>query len=487
MITLEEALKKYQPVIGLEIHVQMNTKTKMFCSCSNDSFNKRPNINVCPICMGYPGQLPQVNSAAIHKGIISGLALGSEIQLKSQFDRKQYFYPDSPNGFQITQQYQPIAVGGEVEIELPNGEHKSIKIHHMHLENDAGKLTHIPEGSLCDYNRAGSPLMEIVTEPDMFSIQEASELAREVQRIMRYCGTSNVDMEKGEMRFDLNISLHKIGDTKFGTKVETKNLNSFQGLEEAAAYEIRRQATLLEEGKTIEQETRGWSSQKGKNILQRSKEEALDYRYFPEPDIPPIKLNQELVENLKNELPKLPLEVKKTLRDKYQIQAEELVILSDTKEMSDYFLEAVEINNDPNTTTSFITTILMKHLKEDGLEINSPQNKVSAKMIGDLVKLINDDVISNNVAKSTVFETMYKTGKSPQEIIEEKGLKQVSDTGAIEEFCQKAIQALPQAAEDVKNGQMKAIGALVGFVMKESKGQANPKMVNQTLIKLINS
>lgn len=485
MITLEEALKKYEPVIGLEIHVQMNTATKMFCRCSNNSFNKRPNINVCPICMGFPGQLPKVNQHAIQKAILSGLALGSEIQEHSQFDRKQYFYPDSPNGFQITQQFQPIAVGGEVEIELSDGSYRKVKIHHMHVENDAGKLTHIADGSLCDYNRAGSPLMEIVTEPDMYSIEEASLLAKEIQKIMRYCDSSNVDMEKGEMRFDLNVSLKPIGSDQLGVKVETKNLNSFQALEKAAQFEIRRQAELLETNQPIEQQTRGWVEEKGKTVLQRSKEEALDYRYFPEPDIPPIKLTQEEILAQRDKLPKLPLEVKKILQSKYSIEAEELSILSDTKKMSDFFLEAIEVGQDPKTTTSFITTILMKHLKEDGIEIDSEENKVSASMLGELVKLIKDGEISNNVAKSTVFEEMYKTGKTPAAIVEEKGLKQVSDTGAIEEMCKKAIEANPQAAQDVREGQMKAIGALVGFVMKESKGQANPGLVNQTLQKLL--
>lgn len=485
MITLKEVLQKYEPVIGLEVHVQINTDTKMFCSCSNMSFNERPNINVCPICMGYPGQLPQVNKVAIEKGILSGLALGSEIQEISQFDRKQYFYPDSPNGFQITQQFHPIAVGGEVEIELSDGTFKKIKIHHMHLENDAGKLTHIPEGSLCDYNRAGSPLMEIVSEPDMNSIEEASLFAREIQKIMRYCNSSNVDMEKGEMRFDLNISLKLKGAKEFGTRVETKNLNSFQSLEKAAEYEIRRQAEMLENNETIEQQTRGWVKEKEKNVIQRSKEEALDYRYVPEPDIPPIRISKAQIQAQETNLPKLPLEVKKLLQSKYGIQAEELSILSDTKIMSDYFLEAIEIAKDPKATTSFMTTILMKYLKEDGLDIDSPENKVSAKMLGELVQLVQDGTISNNVAKSTVFEEMYKSGKSADEIVEEKGLKQVSDQGAIEKMCKKAIEANPQAAQDVKDGQMKAIGTLVGFVMKESKGQANPGLANQTLQKLL--
>lgn len=485
MITLTEALKKYEPVIGLEIHVQMNTKTKMFCACSNESFNQRPNINVCPICMGFPGQLPQVNKEAVRKGIISGLALKSNIELFSQFDRKQYFYPDSPNGFQITQQFHPIATGGYVEIELSDNSTRQVKIHHMHIENDAGKLTHISDGSLCDYNRAGSPLMEIVTEPDMYSIEEASMLAREIQKIMRYCQTSNVDMEKGEMRFDLNISLRPIGSKEFGIKVETKNLNSFQALEKAAEYEIRRQAEMLENNEEIQQETRGWSEEKGKNLLQRSKEEALDYRYFPEPDIPPFHLEAAFVEELKQELPMLPLEMKKLFQNEYNIQAEELTLLTDSREMAEYFIQANKIANDPKTTTSFITTILLKHLKEDNLNINSAENLVTPEHIGKLISAINQGEISNNVAKSTVFEEMYKTGKLPETIIEEKGLKQVSDTSAIEDFCKQAIQALPQAAEDVKNGEMKAIGALVGHVMKLSKGQANPQLVNQTLQKLL--
>lgn len=458
----------------------------MFCRCSNNSFNQRPNINVCPICLGHPGQLPQINEGAIKKGIISGVALGSEIKEFSQFDRKQYFYPDSPNGFQITQQYSPIAVGGQVEIELEDGSFKQVQIHHMHIENDAGKLTHIADGSLCDYNRAGSPLMEIVTEPDMFSIEQASKFAREIQKIMRYCGTSNVDMEKGEMRFDLNVSLRLKGTTEFGTKVETKNLNSFQSLEKAAEFEILRQAELLEEGQEIAQETRGWQEDKGSTVTQRSKEEALDYRYFPEPDLPPLILDSEYIQELSRQVPTLPLATKKLFREEYGIQAEELNLLTDTKEMADFFVTANNIAKDPKKVTSFITTVLLKHLKEDGLDINSPENKVTPEAIGELVAAITEGTISNNVAKTTVFEEMYTSGKSPQTIIEEKGLKQVSDTGAIEEFAKKAIDALPKAAEDVKNGEMKAIGALVGFVMKESKGQANPKLVNETLIKIIN-
>lgn len=473
---------QYDIVIGLEIHCQINTKTKMFCRCSNDSFNKPPNSNVCPICMGHPGQLPLLNKEAVRKGIIGGLALNCEIPRFSKFDRKNYFYPDLPFGYQISQFDKPVSVEGHIDIETSEGE-KRIGIERMHLENDAGKLTHTAKGSLCDYNRAGTPLMEIVSKPEMTSVEEASLYAREIQKIMRYCESSDADMEKGMMRFDLNISLKPAGASELGTKVEVKNLNSFQSLEKAAEYEIKRQSKMLNEGEEISQETRGWDDTKQKTVGQRSKEEAHDYRYFPEPDLPPLITEEATVEELRKLVPESPYTKKKKFKQEFEMNNDDATLLTETKDRAEFTEEAIAISGNPKTTTSFIATVLFGYLNNNDIELTDC--KVTPKHIGELVKLVDEGTISNNVAKSTVFEEMFETGKIPSEIVEEKGLKQVSDTGALEEFAKKAIEALPQAVEDVKNGNDKAIGALVGFVMKESKGQANPGAVNKILKELI--
>ncbi len=474
---------QYEVVIGLEIHCQVNSKTKMFCRCSNDSFNVAPNTNVCPVCMGYPGQLPVINKEAVKKGIIAGLSLNCNIPEFSKFDRKNYFYPDSPKGYQITQYDQPVAENGFVIIETEQGE-KRIGVTRLHLEDDAGKLTHTKRGTLCDFNRAGTPLMEIVSEPDIRSIEEASAYAREIQKIVRYVESSDADMEKGMMRFDLNISLRPMGQTEFGRRVEVKNLNSFQALEKAAEYEINRQTTELNAGNTLAQETRGWNEASQKTVSQRSKEEANDYRYFPEPDLPPLIAEKAFVEELRAQfVGELPYQKRKRFSQEFKLSEDEVRTLTETREMADFFETANNISQNPKTTSAFIATILLKHLNESELSVN--QSKVTAEHIGELVKLIDSGTISNNIAKTTVFEEMFATGNTPSQIVEEKGLKQVSDTGLIEELCQKAIAANPKAVEDFKSGNEKALGALVGFIMKESKGQANPGLVNDILKKLI--
>jgi aspartyl-tRNA(Asn)/glutamyl-tRNA(Gln) amidotransferase subunit B len=476
-------MTQYEIVVGLEIHCQINTKTKMFCRCSNDSFNEAPNSNVCPVCMGFPGQLPVINQEAVKKGVIAGLALNCNIPRFSKFDRKNYFYPDSPKGFQISQYDKPVAENGQIIIETSEGE-KTIGITRLHLEDDAGKLTHTAAGTLCDFNRAGTPLMEIVSEPDIRSIEEASAYAREIQKIMRYVNSSDADMEKGMMRFDLNISLRPQGTKPYGTKVEIKNLNSFQALEKAMEYEVKRQTKELEAGNSIPQETRGWNEVENKTISQRSKEEANDYRYFPEPDLPPLICEQDMVEALRQEfVGELPYQKRQRFQKEFQLSTEEIRILTETRAMADFFELANSIANNPKTVASFVTTILQKFLNEH--EITLEETKVTAQHIGDLVKAIDSGTISNNTAKTTVFEAMFETGDLPDKIIEEKGLKQVSDTGLIEELCKKAIESNPKAIEDYKSGNEKALGALVGFIMKESKGQANPGLVNQTLKNLL--
>jgi len=474
-------MTKYEIICGLEIHVQQNTKTKMFCRCSNDSHNKEANSNVCPVCMGFPGQLPCINKEAINKSIAAGLMLGSTIPNMSVFDRKNYFYPDSPKGYQITQNFHPIAIGGQVEIETSEGK-RTIKIHHMHLEEDAGKLTHTSNGSLIDYNRCGTPLMELVTEPDIHSIEEASSFAREVQRIMRYSGASDADMEKGMMRFDVNISLRPFGQKEFGNKVEIKNLNSFSSMEKAFAYEVKRQTKALDNQEHIPQETRGWDDTKQVTTGQRSKETSYDYRYFPEPDLPPLKHATETVEAIKTNLPELP-SIKRERYKGYQIGNDEVYTLSNTPQMANFFEEASQISNDPKKCAAFITTNLLKYLNENYIEIQD--SKVTAKHIGELVKLINSETISNNTAKNQVMTLMLETGDMPEKIVEDKGLKQVIDNNLIDTLCKQAIQNNQKAVTQYQEGHKKAIGALVGFCMKEGKGQVNPKHISEHLEKLL--
>lgn len=482
---------KYEAVIGLEIHAQISTKTKMFCRCDNDSFGKEPNVNVCPVCMGHPGQLPVINEIAVEKGIKAALALGCEIPEFSKFDRKQYFYPDSPKGFQISQYDQPVSKDGKVEITIGE-EKKGIGVTRLHLEDDAGKLTHVgptsrnPEnGTLCDYNRAGTPLMEIVSDPDLRSAEEAVAYAKEVQAILRYVGSSDADMEKGMMRFDASVSLRPKGEDKLYPRAEIKNLNSFKALEAAIAYEIERQAELWDKGEAPSGDTTiGWSDEKGKTYFMRDKEGADDYRYFPEPDLPPLVVTKEMVEGFKAQIPELPSQKKERYIEELGLSEDDARILALDLDMARYFEKVVEISGDAKKATSFINTILLKHLKEDGLEIG--ECKVGAESLAELIKLVNDGDISNNQAKGEVFEAMYETGKGAGDIVEEKGLKQMSDEGELMEICQRILDANPAVVEDVKAGKGKAVGALVGQVMKETKGQANPKKVNEIFAKLIN-
>jgi aspartyl-tRNA(Asn)/glutamyl-tRNA(Gln) amidotransferase subunit B len=474
--------KDYVPVIGLEIHMQMSTKTKMFCRCDNDSFNVVPNTNICPVCMGHPGQLPVLNEKALENGVLSSLALNCEIKDYSVFARKNYFYPDLPKGFQISQYDKPLAEGGVVDI-LINGEKKSVRITRLHLEDDAGKLTHVHGGSLCDYNRAGTPLMEVVTEPDMNSSEEASAFAREVQKIIRYVGSSDCDMEKGMMRFDVNVSVMERGATKLGTKTEAKNLNSFRALEKCLEYEIKRQMEVLEEGGTIQHETRGWDDAKEITISQRTKEEAHDYRYFPEPDLPPVYISREQVDELREKLPELPLQKYERFLSDYKMGDDDARILTSDFELARYFEEVVSVCDDPSKAVSYVNSVLMAFLKED--QIGILECKVSASALGDLIKKVIGEEISNSVAKNDVFPIMYETGRDSGDIIEEKGLKQVSDTGELEVVCKEILDANPQSVEDFKNGKDRAFGFLVGQVMAKTKGQANPKIVNEILRKLI--
>ena len=472
-----------ETIIGLEIHAQVSTNTKMFCSCSNDSFGKEANSNVCPICMAFPGMLPVINKEAVQKGVIAALALQCEIPQHSKFDRKNYFYPDLPPGFQISQYDEPVSKEGKVEISI-DGEKKIIKIIRLHLENDAGKLTHTSGGTLLDFNRAGCPLMEIVSYPDMRSSKEARAYAETIQKILRYCGSSDCDMEKGKMRFDASVSIRPKGESKLYPRAEIKNLNSFRSLEAAIEYEVKRQTRLWEAGTPPSSEqTVGWDDERGTTEILREKESAADYRYFPEPDLPPLEVSEAQLQEWRKAVPESPMEKYERFLSEYQLGEAEARFLSEDPILANYFEEVVKKSGNAKTANSFVGTILVKRLKDEGKWIED--SPVSSDQLAELIRLIDEGNISNNVAKTTVFDEMMKTGKNPKQIVEEQGLTQKSDAGEIESWCKLAIESNPQAAADVKAGIQKALGTLVGAVMKESKGQANPKLVNEVLMKLL--
>ena len=465
---------EYEPVIGLEVHCRISSKTKMFCRCSNDIFNAQPNTHVCPICMGFPGMLPLMNEECVRKGILGALALGCEIPEFSKMDRKSYFYPDLPKGFQISQYDLPVSVKGKITITRSDGSTKDIGITRLHLEDDAGKLTHTSGGTLVDYNRSGTPLMEIVSEPDIRSVEEASLYARQLQKIMRYVGASDADMEKGMMRFDINVSLRPKGRKEFGIRSETKNLNSFRSLEKALEYEIKRQTEVLEGGGEVVQETRGWLDDKEITVSQRGKEEAADYRYFPEPDIPPIVVTREMVEELKKELPELPDQKMAKYKEMGLTDDDAATLIADTR-LARYFEEAAEVSGAPKKTSNWI-------LSEIKPLMGSEDFCATAETIGKMVRMVEDGTITGKIAKDHLNEICTKN-PDPEKYFEP--FKVMEDTGELEKICQEVIGRNPQIVADFKGGKEKAIGSLVGQVMGATKGSANPKSVNEILKKLL--
>lgn len=473
---------QYEPVIGLEIHARINSKTKMFCRCDNNIFSAEPNTHVCPICMGFPGMLPATNGEAVKKGIKAALALNCEIKEFSKFDRKSYFYPDLPKGFQISQYDKPISENGKVIIAFQDGSTKDIGVTRLHLEDDAGKLTHTSDGTLVDYNRSGTPLMEIVSEPDIRSVEEASLYARQIQKIVRYVNASDADMEKGQMRFDINVSIRPKGEDKFGTRAEVKNLNSFKSLEKALEYEISRQIKVLEEGREVVQETRGWDDNKEITVSQRGKEEAADYRYFPEPDIPPLVITKEKVEELRKEIPELSeAKVKRYIEELGLPQADARQI-ADSADLAEYYEKAVEVSGSPKKTANWILSELTAVLNSNSQTIK--ESSISAENLGKLVKLIEHGTITGKIAKD-IFPEIYISDLDPEKFVEEKGLKVIDDTGELEKICRDVIDKNPNIVADFKGGKEKAIGGLVGQVMGATKGSANPKTVNDILRKLL--
>lgn len=476
---------QFEPVIGLEIHVQLASKTKMFCACPNGmDESSGPNSEICPRCSGQPGTLPVINLGAVRLGVRAGLALGCQINEVSSFERKHYFYPDLPKGYQITQNAHPINGRGEIEITFgpkENLQKKKIGIHHAHLEEDAAKSSHCADYSLVDYNRSGCPLLEIVSMPDLRSADEAYAYLTEIKRLMQWVDASNCDMEKGELRVDVNVSLRPVGQEAFGTRTEIKNLNSFKAVRDAINFEINRQSEVLNKGEKVVQQTLLWDKENNLTKPMRSKEDALDYRYFPEPDLPALVLNKERLQELRAEMPELPA-AKEAKFMGLGLSAYDAGVLTISRATAEYFEAVMAAKAPAKAAANWITTDLMGLLNADKKDIS--QSPVAAGNLAELIGLVESGKISRNQAK-TVFENMYKTGEKAGVLVEKLGLSQVSDEGQLFAWAQEAINESPKAVADFKKGNRAAVGALVGAVMRKSKGKANPKRMNEILVELL--
>ena len=482
---------KYEVVIGLEVHSQIKTETKIFCNCSTD-FHSQPNTNICPVCTGQPGVLPVLNKHAVELIVRTGLALNCNINKKSVFARKQYFYPDLPKNYQISQYELPFCEHGKIDI-IVDGQTKQIGITRIHLEEDAGKLIHDIgsrklDYSLADYNRTGVPLMEIVSEPDIRSPKEAVAYLSALKNLIEYVEASDCNMEEGKFRCDANISIRPVGQKEFGTKSELKNMNSLSGVEDALTYEVERQIELVESGGRVIQETRTWDPNEKITKSMRSKENAHDYRYFPDPDLVPVNLDDEFINDIKKNIPELPKARRICLINKLGLPEYDTDIIISDKQLADYYETAYNsalkgAKDCAKQVANWIITELLGKLNNSKLTIK--ESPISPENIGKLVILISKGTISGKIAK-TIFEEMFKDNKDPETIVKEKGLVQISDAGEIVKVCQEAIAENAKIVADYKSGKKSAIGALVGAVMKKSKGKANPQMVNKTLTELLN-
>lgn len=466
----------YESVIGLEIHAQLSTESKIFSGASTE-FSDGDNDHITPVCVGMPGTLPVLNKQVIHLAIRTGLALNCEIKDSSIFARKQYFYPDLPKGYQISQYDQPICLGGYVEFFLGE-EKKRVHLERAHLEEDAGKSTHHGDYTLINLNRAGIPLMEIVSRPDMRSPLEAAEYAKAVRQILRYVGVCDGNLEEGSLRCDCNVSIRKKGDNQLGTKVELKNLNSFKFIEKALEYEIQRQIHCMDIGEEIVQETRLYDSAKNKTVSMRTKEQAEDYRYFPDPDLLSVRIEASYVEAAKKDLPELPMEKFNRFQDEYGIPAYDAHILTQEKDLAEYYEEVVRIGGNAKLSSNWVMGELLGVLKESKVELKDVT--ISARKFGELVKLIDQGDISGKMAKQ-VFSEMWKTKKSAKVLIQTLGLEQITDESAIQSLVNEVVSKNPDQVAQYKAGKTKVFGFFVGQVMKASKGQANPDLVNKLL------
>ncbi|HIW33776.1 MAG TPA: Asp-tRNA(Asn)/Glu-tRNA(Gln) amidotransferase subunit GatB [Candidatus Paenibacillus intestinavium] len=475
---------KYETVVGLEVHVELHTNSKIFCGCST-AFGAPANSHTCPVCLGHPGVLPVLNHQAVEYAMKASMALNCQVADISKFDRKNYFYPDSPKAYQISQFDQPIGEHGYIDIEV-NGETKRIGITRVHLEEDAGKLTHIDGGyaSLVDFNRVGTPLIEIVSEPDIRSPEEAKAYLEKIRTIMQYCDVSDVKMEEGSLRCDANISLRPYGQAEFGTRAELKNMNSFRGVQRGLEYEQIRQAEILDEGGIVVQETRRFDDAAGKSFSMRGKEEAHDYRYFPDPDLVKLNISQEWKDAIRATIPELPDARKARYTSQFELSDYDAEVITSSKKIADLFEESLSYTKDAKGAANWIMGDLLAYLNSNNKELADVA--LTGQGLGEMLGLLEKGTINGKIAK-TVFKTMIETGKLPGQIVEEQGLVQISDEGALLAIVDAVLERNPQSIEDYRAGKEKAIGFLVGQLMKETKGKANPALVNKLLIERLKS
>ena len=476
-------MKEYEVIIGLEVHAELSTKTKMYCNCST-TFGADPNTHCCPICTGMPGVLPVLNERVVEYAVKAGLATNCEISRFSKQDRKNYFYPDLPKAYQTSQYDLPLCIGGHLDINV-NGNKKRIGITRIHIEEDAGKLIHdaYTGDTLVDMNRCAVPLIEIVSEPDIRSADEAVAYMQTLKSILEYLEVCDCKMQEGSLRCDVNLSVRPIGQKEFGTRTETKNLNSFKAIHNSIEFEIQRQIEVLENGGVVHQETRRFDDVKGVGYAMRSKEDAQDYRYFPEPDLAPIVLSDEYINNIKDNLPEMPHIKKERYVSEYGLPEYDAEILTSSKKTASFFEKSNSICNNPKSVSNWLMGDFARLLNEKEIEID--ESKVTEENLASLIMLIDKGTISSKIAKQ-IFEEMFETGEKAEDIVNKKGLVQISDEGAIKEICQKIVDANPQSIADYKAGKDRAIGFLVGQVMKETKGKANPQIVNKLLLEIIN-
>ncbi|WP_039901523.1 Asp-tRNA(Asn)/Glu-tRNA(Gln) amidotransferase subunit GatB [Leptotrichia sp. oral taxon 879] len=470
---------EYETVIGLEVHCQLKTNTKVWCSCDADYDNKEPNTAVCPICTGQPGALPKLNEKVLDYAIKAALALGCEINRESYFDRKNYFYPDSPKNYQITQFFKPYAENGVLKIMTNSGKEASVGIERIQIEEDTAKSIHTASETLLNYNRASVPLIEIISKPEIKNAEEAYAYLNTLKDRLKYTKVSDVSMELGSLRCDANVSVRKKGETKLGTRTETKNLNSFKAVVKAIEYETNRQIEVLENGGRVVQETRLWDEENAVTKPMRSKEEAMDYRYFPEPDLPAIIITESRLSNVKDEMPEFADEKAKRFINEYKLNEMEAATLSSEQELAEYYEEVVKVSDDARLAANWVLTEILRVLKEKNISIE--EFSVEPENIGKLIKLIKANTISSKIAKD-VFEILLSENKDPEIIVKEKGLVQITDNSEIEKIVEQVLAENPQSVEDYKAGKSNALKYLVGQSMRLSKGKANPQMINEMIL-----